>query len=546
MLKNSIYTFCLLFVSTSTLALESIPANLQTGWDSLDQEAIKADIKYLTANERAGRLTATPGDNDTIQWLVDEFKSAGLKPGNKSSYLQTFKVVEYVPDKKETYLQLERPGAKIKWQNTKALHAEFNRDINLSSQIVFVGYGISAPALHYDDYEDLDVRGKFVLAFEHEPQETDAKSIFNGTGNTPYATNRVKALTAQNHGAIGIIIIPEPNRQHPSNLERVNRIGGESKRKVPVAPMALENDEIHIPIVMVSDNIAKEIAGDMPLKDLQKIIDRDLTPQSQLIPKTKIVLQERNKSRVMTETSNVVGLLPGSDQELKAETIIISAHHDHKGQDGKQIWRGADDNASGTAGVLSVARALAKNDTANDGLKPKRSILFVVFAAEERGLLGSYYMAKHPLRPLATTRAMINFDMIGRDEKASAQTKGLIEIPADTTNRLNLIGARFSPEYDDIVKQENKYVGLTLDDRFDSENALNAFFRSDQFPFILHGVPAFWWFTGFHPDYHHTSDTAEKIDYQKMQKILRLAYLSTYQFANGSEPPDFVRFPQPV
>src|SRR5207249_5216517 len=116
------------------------------------------------------------------------------------------------------------------------------------------------------------------------------------------------------------------------------------------------------------------------------------------------------------------------------------------------------------------------------------SLLFVVFAAEERGLLGSFYMAAHPLRPLETTRAVINFDMIGRNETASDQTKGLIEIPADTTNRLNLIGRSYSPDYDRIVEEENKYVGLDLDYRFDRDYALNIFFRSDQFPFVLHNL----------------------------------------------------------
>jgi len=195
------------------------------------------------------------------------------------------------------------------------------------------------------------------------------------------------------------------------------------------------------------------------------------------------------------------------------------------------VWHGADDNGSGTVGVVALARAFAANPA-----KPRRSILFVVFAAEERGLLGSYYLAQHPSRPLNRTRAMINFDMIGRDEAPSDQTNGLIDIPADTTNRLNLIGGLYSPSYRRVVEAQNRYVGLVLDDRFDHEAALNVFFRSDQFPFVLHNIPAFWWFTGFHPDYHHTTDTADKIDYVKMAKILRLAYLTAWQFGDGVTP----------
>ena len=131
-----------------------------------------------------------------------------------------------------------------------------------------------------------------------------------------------------------------------------------------------------------------------------------------------------------------------------------------------------------------------------------------------------------------------------RNETASPQTDGLIEVPADTTNRLNLIGALYSPDYDRIVKKQNQYVGLTLDDRFDHESALNVFFRSDQFPFVLHNVPAFWWFTGFHPDYHHTTDTADRINYVKMAKILRLAYLTAFEFAGDTASPKFVESPQ--
>jgi Zn-dependent M28 family amino/carboxypeptidase len=153
-------------------------------------------------------------------------------------------------------------------------------------------------------------------------------------------------------------------------------------------------------------------------------------------------------------------------------------------------------------------------------------------------------MAAHPLRPLETTKLMINFDMIGRNETESVQTKGLIDVPADTTNRLNLIGGTYSPQYRKTIAEENKYVGLQLDDRFDHESALNVFFRSDQFPFVLKNIPSIWWFTGFHPDYHHTTDTADKINYPKMVKILRLAYLTAFDIGNEAHTPAFVPDPK--
>jgi Zn-dependent M28 family amino/carboxypeptidase len=312
-------------------------------------------------------------------------------------------------------------------------------------------------------------------------------------------------------------------------------------RSVPIGTQAIDDDSLRIPLVTVSDVIAQELlaTSDATASQLQVAIDRDLKPQSRPLPDTSLNLHLRNLSRRRGTTMNVLGLLPGSDPALAPETIVISAHHDHEGGGGSEIYHGADDNASGTAGVVALAHAFARNPA-----RPRRSILFTVFAAEERGLLGAFWLAAHPLRPLATTRAMINFDMIGRNEEASEQTNGLIEIPADTTNRLNLIGAHYSPDYARIVAEENRRVGLVLDDRFDHEHALNVFFRSDQFPFVLKNIPAFWFFTGFHPDYHHVTDTADRINYGKMAKIVQLSYLTAWRFTDDTTTPRFIESPR--
>jgi Zn-dependent M28 family amino/carboxypeptidase len=436
---------------------------------------------------------------------------------------------------------LKRAGAEKQWRFPEA-YGSFPRDVDVTGDVVFAGFGITAPELHYDDYAGIDAHGKIVLIFDHEPQETDPASIFNGTGNTRYATVRVKAMNAQAHGAVAVLVVAEPNRKHPSNQERMARIGGSITRREPLPSQALADDELHTPVAIISDAVARELmanAGGTP-GELQTAIDNTLKPQSRPLPDTGVSLHLRNLFSHPGTSYNVGAVLEGSDAALNGDTVIISGHHDHDGMSGNEIWHGADDNGSGTVGVVTEARAFAANP-----VKPRRSILFVVFAAEERGLLGAYYLAAHPVRPLATTRAMINFDMIGRNEEPSDQTKGLIDIPTDTTNRLNLIGGTYSPDYRSVVEQENRYVGLVLDDRFDHEAALNVFFRSDQFPFVLHDVPAFWWFTGFHPDYHHTTDTADKINYVKMAKILRLAYLTTWQFADAppAQEPHFVPNP---
>ncbi len=395
------------------------------------------------------------------------------------------------------------------------------------------------------------MRGKIVLLMEHEPQEDDPKSIFNGTGNTRYATSRVKLLNAQRHGAIAVLLVSEPNATHVPTAKRLSNVlaGVTAKRLTPVPLQAIDDDEVHISLMTIPPAVVDELfqnSGTTAM-DLQTSIDRDLKPRSREITGVQLRLQTKNIFTRAATTYNVVGLLPGSDPTLAAETLIVSGHHDHNGAsdvvepDGRRhldIWHGADDNGSGTVGVVELAHAFAANP-----VKPKRSILFVVFASEERGLLGSYYMAQHPLRPLATTRAMVNFDMIGRDEKPSPQTDGVIEIPADTANRLNLVGTLYSPDFLHTVQRQNEHIGLTLDDRFERDTALGIFFRSDQFPFILHDVPALWFFTGFHPDYHRITDTVDKIDFSKMTKIVRLSYLTLFDIADEKQTPRFVANP---
>ena len=534
------------FASLSLVALvhaqQAVPAGVATGFNHIREDALRADLTFLASDALQGRMSLQNGDDVAIQWIASEFAKAGLKPAANGSFLQLVDLIEYRGDRAQSYVALKRGGTEKQWKFPDALGA-YRSDVDVTADVVFAGFGITAPELHYDDYQGIDAHGKIVLIFDHEPQETDPNSIFNGTGNTRYATGRVKILNAQVHGAVGVLIVAEPNRKHPSNQERVARIGGSITRAVPLPSQALAADELHTPAAIISDAVAKELfatAGTEP-SQLQTAIDRDLKPQSRALPDTQVTLHYHNTSVTTGRTCNVAGLLEGSDPKLKAETILFSGHHDHDGISGDQIWHGADDNGSGTVGVVELAHAFAAN--ASHGKRPKRSLLFVVFGAEERGLLGSFYMAAHPLRPLETTRAVINFDMIGRNETESDQTKGLIDIPADTTNRLNLIGTSYSPDYNRTVVAENKYVGLDLDYRFDRDYALNIFFRSDQFPFVLNNIPSFWWFTGFHPDYHHTTDTSEKINYVKMAKILRLAYLTGFQFANEAVPPKFIANP---
>ena len=540
-----------LFAASAALAANArpqVPAAQRPGFDRIREGDLRADLGFIASDATQGRMSLQPGDEAIIQWIAAEFTKAGLKPAatdakGAPSFLQAVPLVEYRPSAPDNFIALTTgTGSAAVTRRFAApdMIGGYRDDVDITAPLAFAGYGITAPGARYDDYAGVDVRGKIVIVFEHEPQENDPRSRFGGIGNTRHATNRVKGLIAQQHGAVAVLVLAEPNRKHPSNIDRVNRIGG-SARRVPGLPtQALPDDELRIPIITISDAAALALLAptNSTPAALQAAIDANLTPQSQNVGDARLTLHLQNNVRSRGTSYNVAGLLPGSDPTLAAETIIISGHHDHDGFNGTEIWHGADDNGSGTVGVVEMARAFAANP-----VRPKRSILFVVFAAEERGLLGAYHMAAHPLRPLATTRAQINFDMIGRDETASEQTDGLITIPADTSNRLNLIGASYSPDFSRTITAANRSIGLDLDDRFDRDSALNIFFRSDQFPFVLHDIPAFWFFTGFHPDYHHTTDTVEKINFAKMTRILQLAYLTTWRLGTEAATPAFITDP---
>jgi hypothetical protein len=523
--------FCALLAGVS-LAAQAPPP-------SISVRDLKADLTFLSSKPLAGRLSLQPGSEVAIEWIVSEYAKAGLKTAGSASYIQKVPLIEFFPDRDASSLTIGINGARSEVRAPDAI-ITFPEDRDIEAGVVFAGYGITAPELNYDDYRGVDVRGKIVLVFDHEPQENDPASIFNGLGNTRYATSRVKLLNAQAHGAIAVLQVAEPNRKHPSNQERQARIPGSAQRARRMPSQVIEGDGVKIPLVIVSDKIAANLiaAAGKQAPEVQSAIDAVLKPASMALPGVRVSLCNRNRERRRGESSNLIGVVEGSDPQLKNEVVVISAHYDHDGQTPEGYFPGADDNGSGTVGVVALARAFS-----NSPVKPKRSMLFAIFAAEERGLLGSYYYVQHPLVPLDKTRAVINFDLIGGNEAPSQQTNGLIEIEPDTTNLLNLVGLKYSPDYKRVVERANRQAGLQLSYKWDEEAALNVYFRSDQFPFALKDIPAMWWFTGFHPDYHQMTDTVDKINFPKMAKILNLAYLTGWDFADSDQPLRFVANP---
>jgi hypothetical protein len=520
-----------LILLAAALLVAQAPPRLQSGYASLQPAALKADLAFLSSDALEGRRSLERGSEVAIQWIASEFAKAGLKPAAGDSFLQPVPVFEYSMDRGLTTLTLRSGAASDTFRAPDAV-ANTALDLAISGPLVFAGYGITAPELSYDDYAGIDAKGKIVLVFNHEPQENDESSVFNGKGNTRYLNNNAKLWNAHRHGAVALLTVPDPNHQGPQRGAAGRQRAGAARPTIPSEQLI--DGAPPIPLFSLSARAAGALfaAAGKSASDVHAEINRRPSPASFDIPDARIELKTVASDRRRAQTFNVAGLIEGSDPALRAETIVFSGHFDHDGTGPQGTYHGADDNGSGTIGVVALARAYAANPE-----KPRRSLLFIVFAAEERGLLGSYYYASHPLRPLETTRAQINFDMIGRNEAADSRV--VTDIAPDTSNELGLIGTHYSPDYREIVERHNRTVGLRLTYKWDFDAYNSILFRSDQYPLLLHDVPAVWWFTGFHPDYHQVTDTVEKINFEKMTKILKLAYLTGFEFADARSVPRF-------
>jgi Peptidase family M28/PA domain len=497
---------------------------------------LRADLDFLASDALAGRVSLSPEAEIAARYIAADFARTGLQPAAGTSYLQAFPLVAYRSDPRQRALILNRGGASKSFRPGAEFTVAFSRDVQIVGPVVFAGYGISAPEYGYDDYANIDATGKIVMIFDHEPQEDDPSSVFNGTGHTLHAGRSTKVANARRHGAVAVLIASEPIRRHPGLLEPAVRGVNQGQPLRASAPPQALDDYGQIPAVSIGDGVLSELlsaTGQSPI-DLQRTIETGLRPHSAVLPDTTVELRSGNTEQHRGTSFNVAGLLEGSDPVLRSETIVVSAHYDHLGVQNGHVYPGANDNGSGTVAVMELARLFAERHD-----RPKRSILFIVFGSEEQLMMGSFYYTSHPLRPLAGTRAALNLDMIGRNEAHIPQSEGVLHIPEDTSNEINLVGTYYSPKLLTLIERENRSIGLALDTKFDRDHLLNALFRCDHLPFLVAGIPAVWFFGGFHPGYHEPSDTVEKLNFPKMEKVIRLAYRTATALANAPAGPAF-------
>ena len=496
---------------------------------SIDMTRVRADVDFLCLPELKGRVSLAPGANIAAGYIRAEFTKARL-PAGGSSYYQEFALVESTPlSPPQSSLVLVSGGRHQVLELGKDFRGTFGTDVRVKAALAFAGYGITAPEYGYDDYAALNVRGKVVVVFNHEPQEADPRSPFRGTGLTRHANIRSKVINAAAHGAVAVLLLSEPRSSHPP-LMAVQQAGQPGVTR-GFAPQ--QHDEIvSIPYLTLSDAAAAKVlasTGKTPA-DLQEAIDRDLKPQSLDLPGVSADIDLRSAHH-RGISYNVAALLPGSDPALAGETIIVNSHYDHLPNRGDHYYPGANDNVSGTVAMLELARLFAASPN-----RPRRSVLFISFGSEEEGLLGSYHYVEHPLRPLASTLAVLNLDMIARDEAHVAATEGKLQIPADTSNLIDLVGGSYSPDLVHAIRQANESARLELDDKYERDSTQNVLFRCDHFPFVAKGVPAVWIFGGFHPGYHESSDTPDHLNWTKLEKVIRLTWQSVWELDKGRKP----------
>ncbi len=495
---------------SATVALTAwtagLPGSAQSATADLEKHA-----KYLASEQLTGRGVDTPGIKLARDYIAAEFAKYGLKPGgDNGSYFQGFEVAAGVTVKEPNSLKLadDAPLALSEQWVPLGLSAS-NR---VESELVFAGYGITAKEYGYDDYAGVDVKGKIVVVLRYEPPPKDANSPFKKYPEySVHSALRTKANNARDHGAIGMILVdmnrpPSDNQELLSTSSSLWRGGG----SLVAAQVKREVMESRLAVLGIS------------LSALKKRIDGTEKPASMPLSGSRAALQV-TLEEVRERAENVVAVLPGAGSSLSEENIVIGAHYDHLGfghfgaRDtgaAGAIHFGADDNASGTAVLLDLARRLAELP-----VKPARSVVFVAFSAEELGLYGSRHFVERAAS-ISSTKAMINLDMVGRLRD----------------NRLTVFGTRSGDNLRRIITIAAGQLGLNVSESDDVG-------RSDHLSFYNRKIPVLHFFTGNHEDYHRASDTWEKLNYEGMAKVSDLVMAAALQIADTRGPINFASLP---
>lgn len=439
-------------------------------------EEILAHIKYLSSDEMEGRMAGTRGAELAVRYIEDKFKAIGLEPVWQGGYRQSFEFTSGAVFEKESSVTFDIGAQRLGLRMGEDFYP-IGAGEGASGGLVFAGYGITAPDQNHDDYANVDVKGKVVIVFRGSPFGNDPKDPLYG-----YSSILSKIVNAREKGVVGILFVT------PIYM-------GEKKEQLRSVFVPGFDDAI-LPAVVLKREVAQRVLRGHSLKELE-----EGRVGSFPIEDAKVHIEIRAR-RLRSQASNVGGLLRAPANPKSDEYIIVGAHYDHIGfgengsramGGGRAIHNGADDNASGIAGLLELAEYFASS---RESLR--RNILLVAFGAEELGVLGSSHFVKNPPFPLEKVVAMINMDMIGRLREG----------------KLTVLGTGSSPEWSRLLNIANSSLKLTLLTK-DS-----GFAPSDQTPFLAKGIPAIQFFTGVHTDYHTPGDDWNKINPRGEAEVL--------------------------
>ena len=501
-MTKRIIGLCLLFLPALVFAQKKDKNALKAA-ASITADALKKHLYIIASKEMEGRDTPSPGLEKAATYIENTFKGLGLTPGNNGSYRQ--------------YYTLFRDSASSASLKINGSQLELNKDFypqanNYAaamrfSEAVFAGYGITDGDIR-DDYKDLKVAGKLVIIADGTP--ADYKSSATGF-NAPSSING-KMNAAMQHGASALLVVYNTLTRRGGNTGGGNWSMNGYRASQPIFTFS------------ASAEAAAKIMGE----DGKGLFDKLKagTAMAKTYP-AEIDMQYEKVTRT-AQASNVIGVLEGTD--LKDQYVFVTGHYDHLGKRGDSvIYYGADDDGSGTTGVLQIAEAFANAKKAGNG--PRRTMVFMTVSGEEKGLWGSNYYSNHPIFPLDKTTVDLNIDMIGRIDATRKQ--------GDSTNYVYVVGDdKISTDLKLISEgQNNLYTKMELDYKFNDPNDKNRiYFRSDHYNFAVKGVPIIFYYDGMlGADYHRPTDTPDKIYYELMAKRAQLVFYTAWDMANRND-----------
>jgi len=484
--------------------------------ETISQEDMKSILTVLASDEMEGRETGTPGNDRASKFIAGKLAAMGIPKVDKlDGYFQ--KIAFSSESWDDISLKVGDKEYRNLWEFYSFANLNSDKAMQHINEVVFLGYGIDDA--NYSDYKGKNVRGKTILIYDGEPKKGSISRVTKSTEVSDWTTDRKKKLMAAHKNGVANVLIIDGNLKN--NL-------GELRRQLLDGRMKMgdvdDTENLYANSAYISTDIAKAIIG----KNAKKIIKRRKKIEKKGKSKTytlatNITLKQKKSVRQLLG-NNIIGFIEGTDPVLKNEIVVVSAHYDHIGKRGADaIYNGADDNGSGSTTVLEIAEAFKKAKDA--GIGPRRSVMTIWVTGEEKGLLGSEYYSEFPVFPLEHTVVDVNVDMVGR----------VHEKYADNPNYIYVIGAdRLSTELHKINEAANdKYSNLILDYTYNDENDPNRFYyRSDHYNFAKKGIPAIFFFNGTHADYHMISDTVDKINFEKMEKIGRLIFHTAWELAN--------------